>query len=205
MSHLPSEEILNVITHGIGALFSIIAVPVLLWGYGYLDSDWTDLLGVSMFCIGLLMVYCASTGYHFTLGMLKAKWRVFDHIAIFFLIGGTYTAYLLKYIEGSSAITFLLTQWAIIIIGILLKLFYTGKFEVVSTLLYVLLGWMAVLIIEPLRTSIPKEVISWLIAGGLSYSIGVVFYLFDHYKYAHTVWHVFVLGGSTFHFIGLCY
>lgn len=206
LSHLPIDEELNVLTSGLGFLLSLIGIPVLLLRYSYVDSNPKTLLGVGAFSLGLLMVYYSSTSYHYFTGQLKAKWRVFDHISIFFLIGGTYTAYILKYLgDSSTGINFLLVHWSIIAFGVIFKLFFTGRFEAFSVFLYLVLGWMVLYIITPARAVLPDDVGHWLIAGGLSYSIGVGFYLAERYKYAHPIWHLFVLGGSTFHFIGLCY
>jgi len=203
LKELPREEVLNVLTHGFGLVLFLIGVPLL-----YLKSlvgDWmvADLIGVSAFGIGLIMVYTTSTGYHYFRDLKKVKWRILDHIAIYFLIGGSYTAYILKYYNVPDGVNLLLIQWSIIGIGTILKLYYTGRFNLLSTTLYVALGWMVVPIQGPFTHVVPDHVMAWIIAGGVSYSVGVVFYLMDRYRYSHTIWHVFVLGGSLCHFLGL--
>jgi hemolysin III len=204
-AQLPIDEKWNVATHGFGLLLSLIGIPVLLWFGNYLYSSSNELVGVSIFSLGLVMVYSSSTGYHYVTGSVKYNWRIFDHISIYFLIGGTYAAYILKYLDLSLGLKFLSVQWSIILACIIFKIFYTGKFDLLSTLLYVVIGLMVLGIAEPLVESVPYEVIIWLIAGGLSYIIGVGFYLMETYKFSHPIWHLFVLGGSTCHFIGLFY
>ena len=203
-ARLPLDEKLNVATHGLGLVLSIIGIPILLWSADVYCSS-NELIGVLIFSLGLVMVYTSSTGYHYVTGIVKHRWRIFDHISIYFLIGGTYAAYVLKHLDLSLACMFLAVQWAIIFASIIFKLFYTGKFDLLSTLLYVGLGLMVVTIVEPLMASVPYEVMIWLLVGGLSYLIGVVFYLLEKYRFAHPIWHLFVLGGSTCHFVGLFY
>ncbi len=202
-AQLPIEEKWNVATHGFGLVLSLIGIPMLLWIGNYLHNWSNELIGVSIFSLGLLMVYTSSTGYHYVTGSVKHKWRIFDHISIYILIGGTYAAYVLKYLDLSMGLQFLTVQWSIIFACIIFKVFYTGKFDLLSTLLYVVLGMMVIVIAKPLKESVPYEVVIWLVAGGLSYLVGVGFYLMEKYRFTHPIWHLFVLAGSTCHFIGL--
>jgi len=203
LSHLPTVEILNVSTHGFGLLIFLIGIPLLCIKYQLVGWTWYDALGIGAFGLGLILVYTSSTGYHYSSGTCKVKWRVFDHIAILFLIGGSYTAYLLKYYNVPEGITLLVIQWSLILLGVIFKLFFTGRYNLLSTLLYVALGWMVVPILGPLSKAVPTTISPWIIAGGLSYSIGVGFYLWESFRYSHPIWHVFVLGGSLSHFLGL--
>lgn len=203
LSHLSKDEMLNVLTHGLGLLIFAIGVPLLFLKHFTLAWTKFDIIGIGAFSLGLLLVYTSSTGYHYVTGSLKVKWRVFDHIAIYFLIGGSYTAYLLKYYNVPDGINLLIVQWALIFLGVIFKLFFTGKMNILSTVLYVALGWMVIPIIGPLSMSVPSEVIPWIVSGGISYSLGVGFYLWESYRYSHPIWHVFVLGGSLCHFFGL--
>lgn len=124
-----------------------------------------------------------------------------DHISIYFLIGGSYTPLVAKFVPNS--LQFLLILWVSIAIGVVFKLFFTGKYDFVSTLSYLALGWMALLIIEPLYHNAPEKVLLQIIAGGVSYSTGVIFYVWKRYMYHHAIWHLFVLVGSFFHFLAI--
>lgn len=198
-----ADEYWNVITHGIGLLLVIPGAAFLLLRNDWSSLGWVD-LGLSLFCFGLLAVYTASTCYHLAIDEDKKQvWRIIDHIAIYFLIGGSYSAYILKYFAGSEGLGFLAIHWIIIGFGVVFKVFYTGKFEFVSTALYLLLGWMVLTIISPLLAAMPASSFYWILAGGISYSIGVVFYLRTKQVINHAIWHVFVLLGSGCHYLGL--
>ncbi len=203
LEHLPKDEVYNVLTHGFGLFIFLVGLPLLY--LKYLSRSWTgiEMLGLSAFGLGLLAVYTSSTGYHYFTGSRKIKWRILDHIAIYYLIGGSYTAYLLRYYYVSDGVMLLIIQWSIILIGTILKLYFTGKFNLLSTLLYVILGWMVLPIVGSLSEAVPMDVSLWIVAGGVSYSIGVVFYLMERLPYHHPIWHLFVLGGSLCHFLGL--
>lgn len=198
------QELANSITHGLGILLSLVGVPVLFW----LASDqslsplhWGSL---AVYGISLLMVYINSTFYH-ALWHETAKriFKILDHISIYFLIAGTTTFFVLRYTEGTVAAIFLITQWVLVFAGTFFKLFYTGRFKLLSTLLYLGLGLMVVFIIHTLWLNMPTVVFSWILAGGASYMGGVVFYLWKKLYYQHAIWHLFVLGGSVSHYIAL--
>lgn len=199
-----SEEKANYITHAIGIAFSVIAIPVMII-YAVEKSTASTIWGVSVFGFAMLMVYIASTIYHAVQQNTRRKriLRIFDHIGIFVMIGGSYTPLVIKYTDTATATVFLGSMWGIIALGSVLKLFYTGKYVLLEVLLYLALGWMVVFIINPLVANIPSQIFTYIVAGGLLYSVGVVFYLWKNLEYHHAVWHVFVLAGTVTHFFAV--
>lgn len=199
-----SEERANYITHAFGILFSLIAIPVLLI-YAAQKSSASTVWGVAVFSFGMLMVYMASTIYHAVKQNTKAKrvLRIFDHIGIFVMIGGSYTPLVIKYTDTNTATLFLGTMWSIILFGSLLKIFYTGKYLLLEVGIYLSLGWMIVFIIKPLIANMPSQIFLFILVSGIFYSIGVVFYLWKKLNYHHAVWHVFVLAGTITHFFAV--
>jgi hemolysin III len=198
------KEIANSITHGIGILFFLVASPMLM--YKAYQTSMVYFISCIVFSVGLIMVYGSSTVYHaIQKEKIKKKLRVLDHISIYMLIGGSYTPFIAKYLTNPKAGTFLMILWSIIALGVLLKFFFTGKYDFISTLSYLALGWMAVFIMRPMTQHMPDNVMWLLIAGGLSYSLGVIFYAWKKFTYHHAVWHCFVLGGSVTHYYGVWY
>ncbi len=197
------EEKLNAISHGIGILLVLVAMPFLIMKATQ-QQDSLMIWGVSIFSFGMLAVYLSSTIYHaITNPRLKRRANIIDHISIFFLIGGTYTPMILHYLAENTAAIFLTIQWSIIFAGVVLKLFYTGRYEWLSVTLYVCLGWMLVFVIKPLSATMPSTIFYWIIAGGVSYTVGVIFYVLENRKHAHNIWHLFVLAGTILHFIAI--
>lgn len=197
------EEKLNAISHGVGMLLVLIAMPFLIMKATH-RQDALMIWGVSIFSFGMLLVYLSSTIYHsLTNPRLKRRANIIDHISIFFLIGGTYTPVILHYLPGRTAAIFLTIQWSIIFAGAILKLFYTGRFEWLSITLYVAVGWMLVFVIKPLSATMPSAIFYWIIAGGLSYTTGIIFYVLENRKHAHNIWHCFVLAGTILHFVAI--
>lgn len=206
MSHrsqtLPEEKI-NAITHGLGVLFALVAIPVLFGKMRGIEA-YNANLGTIMFGLGMFAVYLSSTFYHATQTVkLKKRLHICDHVSIYFLIGGSYVPFVQAYTDAQTALIFLSIQWAIIIIGAVLKLFFLGKNEKISLLVYIVLGWSALFLFTPFSKNMPAEVFKWILIGGFSYSIGVFFYRWDKQKYAHAVWHLFVLGGTIAHYIAI--
>lgn len=197
------EEIANAITHLIGMVLVLVAIPFLIIRDIH-DFSIVGLLSTLAFIIGMLMVYTFSTLYHITKpSRLKDILNKFDHISIFFLIAGTYTPLISRYTESTFAIIFLSVMWGIVLLGIIYKIFFINKMKWFSILLYVLMGWMFVFILKPLLENMPLSVLWWIVAGGICYSIGVYFYLHNQRKYYHTIWHLFVMAGTVFHFISV--
>jgi hemolysin III len=204
MSNAESRrELANTLTHFAGLVIFLAMIPFLLikgWQPDNRALFWT----LPVFAFGLMMVYSSSTLYHFaTKPALKFKLRIWDHISIYFLIGGSYTPLVVKYLSPDYSSIFLLALWGLIAVGVIFKLFFTGKYDMISTLSYLALGWMALFIIKPIVANAPTEVLYLIVAGGLSYSIGVIFYKWKGLFYHHAIWHVFVLGGSLNHFMAV--
>ena len=192
------EEFWNAITHFIGLLGSIIGMCFLL--YTNNDLSTPSLFGVLFFGFGLLSVYLSSTLYHYVSEpVLKEKLRIFDHISIYYLIAGSYAPVCLITLLDKSGIYIFIGVCSIAIFGTIFKLFYTGKFEKLSLGLYLLMGWVIVIDIKTLFEVLEFNAIILLALSGLSYTLGTIFYSMEK-KYAHTIWHLFVIAGSSFHF-----
>ncbi|MEW4922619.1 hemolysin III family protein [Algibacter sp. 2305UL17-15] len=193
------EEKLNALSHGIGALFGSVALVFLI----VFETKKTDysLISVIIYGISIIVLFTASTIYHATKNdVRKHYFRIVDHISIYLLIAGTYTPVLLITLEQSLGWTLFYTVWGIALFGVILKLFFTGKFEIFSTLLYLVMGWLIVFDFGTLSDLIGYNGILFLFAGGLSYTVGIIFYAFDKIPYNHVIWHLFVLAGAIFHF-----
>ncbi|ALJ03676.1 hemolysin [Pseudalgibacter alginicilyticus] len=193
------EEILNSISHGLGALLGIAAL-VLLIVYDTNKTNWS-LFSVIVYGISIIVLFSASTVFHAARGeKRKHYFRIVDHISIYFLIAGTYTPICLISLEQSMGWILFYIVWGIAAFGIVLKLFFTGKFEVFSTLLYLVMGWLVVLDFSNLSTIIGDYGVLFLFAGGLSYTVGIIFYAIHKIPFNHVIWHLFVLAGAVCHF-----
>lgn len=197
------EEVFNSITHGIGALLSIAAL-VLLVVYAKSYGNANHVVSFAIFGGTLILLYSASTLYHsFQNPRIKKAFKILDHSCIYLLIAGTYTPFLLVALSGKLGWTMLGVIWLLALAGVVLKVFFVHRFKIISTIAYVLMGWIIVLAIKPLVDSLPWGGIVWLIAGGLSYTLGVIFYLWKSLPFNHAIWHLFVLGGSVCHFFAV--
>jgi hemolysin III len=200
---LHREELFNAFTHGIGAFASAAAGAVLitlaaLWGDGW------QLAAAIIFVTTLLLLYIASTLYHAARHeQLKARLKILDHCAIFLLIAGTYTPFTLLGLRDGWGWTLFAVIWVLAVLGVIFKLFFTGRFPRLSTLMYIGMGWLVVIAFEPMRQELGTGTLIWLFAGGLAYTLGTVFYHRDSLPYAHAIWHLFVLAGSAFHFVAV--
>lgn len=198
-----NEESANAISHAIGIVFCLIAMPFLLKNALQKDTM-TVFWAVLIFGVGMLMVYTSSTLYHLIyLKKYKTKLQIADHISIYFLIAGTYTPLVASFLPEKDAMKFLIFLWSFVAIGVIFKLFFTHRFKIVSVLLYLTMGWMIVFIIAPMKQNMPNDVLQWVIMGGLSYTIGVYFYVKSNKLYYHAIWHCFVLGGTVLHYIAV--
>lgn len=197
------EEIANAITHGIGVIFSIVALVLLVvFATKYKDAWYT--VSYSIYGSTLIILYMCSTLYHsFTNEKVKKMFRKFDHSSIFLLIAGTYTPFTLTILRGKLGWSILGIIWVITIVGIVLKIVCFEKMEKVSTFLYIAMGWVIVVALKSIISSLPVKGIVLLIAGGLIYTVGCIFYAKDKIPYNHAIWHVFVLGGSVCHFFSI--
>tara|TARA_B100001778_G_scaffold334674_1_gene347083 strand:- start:28 stop:648 length:621 start_codon:yes stop_codon:yes gene_type:complete len=192
------EEFWNALTHFIGLLGSVIGITYLLNTNN--DLPTLSLYGVLFFGFGLVLVYLSSTLYHYVSEpILKEKLRVFDHISIYYLIAGSYAPVCLITLLNKSGVYIFIAVCIIAVFGTIFKLFYTGKFEKLSLGLYLLMGWLIVIDIKTLFEILEFNAIILIGLSGLSYTIGTIFYSIEK-KYAHTIWHLFVIAGSTFHF-----
>ena len=193
------EEQLNAWTHGIGAALGLAAL-VLLIIYTDTTKPWS-LFSVVVYGISIIILFLASTFYHAVKGeKRKHYFRIVDHISIYLLIAGTYTPVLLISLSESIGWTLFWVVWGIAAFGVILKLFFTGKFEVFSTLLYLVMGWLIVFDFSNLSDAIGSNGVLWLFAGGLSYTVGIIFYAIQRIPYNHVIWHLFVLAGAIGHF-----
>lgn len=193
------EERLNAMTHGVGTLLGVCALILLI----VYDSNKTDysLFSVIVYGISIIILFLASALYHSVKNEKNRHlFRIIDHISIYFLIAGTYTPVLLITLKESSGWSLFYTVWGIALFGVILKLFFTGRFEIFSSLLYLFMGWLIVFDFYNLSEAIGSNGILWLFAGGLSYTIGIVFYAIRRMPYNHVVWHIFVLAGAICHF-----
>ena len=194
-----NEELWNVLTHFLGFIISIIGIPFLF----YFDNNITFLskFSVILFSFGLLLVYSSSSIYHFVLNTrIKKRLQVLDHISIYYLILGSYAPICLITLYDYSGISIFVAVLTLSIIGTLKKLFYTGKYEFISLLLYLAMGWLIIFDINSLFSLIDFNAKLLLILGGASYTFGIIFYAFDRVKYFHSIWHLFVLTGSILHY-----
>jgi hemolysin III len=198
------EEIANSVSHGLGVAAALVGTPFMLI-YVVKHGDAAFITGVSIFCATMILLYLSSTLYHaFPHGKTKRVFRVIEHSAIFLLIAGTYTPFTLGILRGPWGWTMFGIVWGIALAGVMLKAFNKVPHPFLSTGLYLLLGWVIVIAIKPLMANMQTAGLIWLLAGGLCYTIGVIFYSFDsRLKYGHFVWHLFVVAGTTCHYFAV--
>jgi hemolysin III len=197
------EEVMNAVTHGIGTLLAVAGL-VLLIVLAYLHGDFWHIVSFSIYGTTLVLLYLASTLYHsFTNERVKRIFKILDHSAIYLLIAGTYTPFTLVPLHGVLGWTIFGLVWGFAIVGIFLKVFFTGRFKLLSTLCYLGMGWFIVFAIKPLIDTLPALGMTWLLVGGLFYTLGSIFYLWKKIPYNHAIWHLFVLAGSISHFIAV--
>jgi hemolysin III len=197
------EEIANSISHGIGFLAALAATPVLLVGAVQRDSA-AAIVGASIFAATVLLLYLASTLYH-ALPKSRAKrvFRALDHGAIFLLIAGTYTPFTLGVLRGAWGWTLFGLVWGFALVGVVLKSMDALRYPVLSTAVYLLLGWLALIAVRPLWLHVPDKGLVWLLAGGIAYTGGVAFFAAGRLRYSHFLWHLCVLAGTTCHFVAV--
>lgn len=199
------HEILNSITHGAGILLGIAGLVLLLVFAATQGGGPWKIVSFSIYGFSLILMFTASTLYHGVRNRrLKNALNTFDHVSIFILIAGTYTPFLLVNLRGPWGWTLFGLIWGLAIAGVVFRLFfYTQRMWVVSTLIYLFMGWMIIIAIRQLILEVPAGGLYWLLAGGLSYSTGVVFYLLKNNRFNHVIWHLFVLGGAICHFFAI--
>jgi hemolysin III len=199
----PKEEKFNVISHAIGLVLSVVAL-VLLVVFASLEGTAKHIVSFSIYGVSLIVLYSASTFYHYSQNpKLRKRLNIFDHAAIYVLIAGTYTPFALVVLKGWVGWTIFGISWGLALAGIILKLFFTGKYDKISTFAYVLMGWLIIFAVKPLINNLPFHGLMWLLAGGIFYTVGAVLYSIKNLKYNHAIFHVFVLLGSFSHFIAV--
>lgn len=199
------EEVANAITHGIGVVLSIAAL-VLLVVYATIYGNAWHIVSFSIFGTTMLLLYTSSTLVHaFPEGKVKDLFEIFDHSSIYLFIAGTYTPIMLSVIRGPLGWTLFGIIWGIAVAGVVFKAFFVKKFLFTSTLIYILMGWVIVFAWKPMTASFPQNAIILLVAGGILYTVGTVFYVWRSFPFHHAVWHLFVLGGSVAHFFSILY
>jgi hemolysin III len=199
-----AEEIANSVSHGIGLIAAIVVAPFLI-----LDAarfgDAGYIVGTSLFAVTVVMLYLSSTLYHvLPKGKTKRLLRVFDHSTIYLLIAGTYSPFTLGVLKGTWGWTLFVLVWVLAITGITLKAFNWLSHPIVSTSLYLFMGWLILIAIKPLYESVPIPGIFWIVAGGVAYTAGVVFFAVDsRLRYGHFIWHLFVITGTACHYFAV--
>jgi hemolysin III len=199
-----TEEIANAVTHGVGAGIFAAGATVLVT-LAALRGDARHVVACSVYAVTLVLFYSVSTLYHAFRGpRLKRVFRILDHAAIYLLIAGTYTPFVLVTLRGAWGWSLFGLVWGLAVLGIVFKSLWTGRLPILSTALYVVMGWCIVVAWKPLVAALPPGGVAWLVAGGLVYSAGVAFYALDRrFRWAHPVWHVFVLAASACHFVAV--
>ena len=198
-----AEELINSITHAVGALIAIPGTVVLIVHASMLGEP-RRIVAVSIFGVTLIMLYAASTLYHTVpISRLKSRLRVFDHVAIYFLIAGTYTPFTLVALRGGWGWSLFGVVWGLALLGTVLKLFMIGRFRILSVVVYVAMGWMVIVAIRPLMEHLSAPTLRWLLAGGVAYTAGIVFYANQRLRFSHGIWHLFVLAGSVSHYVAV--
>jgi len=199
----PVEEKTNIISHAIGFILGIVALVLLVSSASLYGNAW-HIISFSIFGTSLVVLFAASTFYHSAKKPeLRNKLRVIDHVSIYILIAGTYTPFTLITLNGPIGWMIFGTAWGLALTGIILKLFFTGKYKIISTLTYVFMGWIIVFAIKPVINNLALEGLLWLFAGGMAYTVGAILYSIKKIKFNHAIFHVFVLIGSFCHFVSV--
>jgi hemolysin III len=199
------EEIVNTISHGLGVVAAIAAAPFLIY-YAAAQGDPLVIAGASVFITTVILLYLTSTLFHgLKKGNVKNWFQLFDHIAIFLLIAGTYTPFTLGVLQGTIGWVMLAVIWAVAIIGITLRIISGNSNMRLFVVFYLLMGWLIIIPIKPLINGMEPAGLLWIAAGGAAYTLGVIFYILPRRYYAHFVWHLFVLMGTASHFMAVMF
>lgn len=199
----PLEERINVLSHALGFVLSVFAFSLLVT-YASRYGGVLHILSFGVFGLSLVILYAASTLYHSTTNPARrARMRILDHAAIYVLIAGTYTPIMLVILSGKLGWVMFGISWGLALIGIVLKLFFTGQYSYASTAMYVFMGWLVIFAIKPLINNFSGDGLWWLFAGGMAYTVGAIIYSFKKIKFHHAIFHVFVLLGSACHFVSV--
>lgn len=197
------EELLNALTHGVGIIAGLAGGAALIT-LAAVFGEARQIVAASIFVTALVLLYTASTLYHAVRHeRIKSRLKIFDHCAIFVMIAGTYTPFTLISLEGSLGWTLFGVIWAMAVAGIVFKLFFTGRFQRLSTVMYVAMGWLVIVAVGPLAEALETWTLVWLFGGGVAYTVGTFFYHRPQMRYSHAIWHGFVLLGSVAHFVAV--
>ena len=197
------EELASALTHGLGATAALAGGAVLITLAAIFGNGW-QLGAAIVFGACLLLLYLASTLYHsFQHPVLKGRLKVFDHCAIYLLIAGTYTPFTLIGLRGPWGWGLFAAIWTLALAGVVFKLFYTGRFKRLSTLIYIAMGWLVLVAIKPVLAALDAWTFGWLVAGGVFYTLGTIFYHRESIPYSHAIWHLFCIAGSVCHYVAV--
>lgn len=197
------EEKLNVWSHFIGLLMSVLAMVLLIFRAIDLENVWA-MISFPVFGLSMIVLYSASTMYHYSKSpKIRYRMNIFDHAAIYVLIAGSYTPFVLVSLNGAEGYTIFSIVWSIAFVGIIFKIFFTGRFNILSTILYVAMGWLIIFSFKSLLQQLDFNGVVWLISGGVAYTLGAILYSIDKLKLNHAIFHLFVLLGTFCHFISV--
>lgn len=197
------QELVNSIIHGFGIIFGIISIPVLI-AFAIKSDNIPGVIGAAIYGFCFLQLFTFSTLYHgFQHAQAKRVFEILDHISIYFLISGTYTPFLLIYLKNTFGIALLTILWGLTALGIIFKIFFTGKWNIISTFVYIAMGCILVVGGRTFFTHIPGDVMTMILIGGGLYLVGVIFYFWEKYPYNHAVWHFFVLAAAICHYVAI--
>lgn len=198
-----NKELVNSIVHGFGIIFGIVSIPILI-AFAIKSDNTSGIIGAAIYGFCFLQLFTFSTLYHgIQHAQAKRTLEILDHISIYFLIAGTYTPFLLMYMKNSFGISLLSVLWGLTALGIIYNIFFTGKWKIISTLIYIMMGCIMIVGGRTFFESIPINILTILLIGCALYLIGVVFYLWNKYPYNHAVWHFFVLAAAVCHYVAI--
>ncbi|NNG74915.1 hemolysin III family protein [Acinetobacter sp. ANC 4277] len=199
----PQEEKINAISHALGALLAAIASIFMLIKGSYLPLG--QFIGLCVYALSLILLFAASSLYHYAESPQRRGWyKKLDHTAIYYLIAGTYTPFLSIALPTAKAQYLLIALWVIAAIGTLFKLVFIHRFQKISLIAYLAMGWLALLVMDDMQRFLNDQALTYLVIGGLAYTIGALFYALKRVRYTHAIWHVFVLIGAGSHFLAIC-
>ncbi|MEO6844984.1 MAG: hemolysin III family protein [Ginsengibacter sp.] len=197
------QELVNSIIHGFGIIFGIVSIPILI-AFAIKSNNTPGVIGAAVYGFCFLQLFTFSTLYHgFQHVEAKRVFQILDHISIYFLIAGTYTPFLLIYMKNTFGITLLVVLWGLTALGIVFKIFFTGKWNIISTIVYIVMGCILVVGGRTFFIRIPGEVMLMILIGGALYLLGVIFYLWEKYHYNHAIWHFFVLAAAVCNYVAI--
>lgn len=201
-TYAPQEERINALSHAFGAVLAVIATIMMLIKGNYLHGG--QYFGLVVYGLSMILLFSSSAIYHFSVDEKKRHWyKKLDHTAIYYLIAGTYTPFLAIAIPTAKAHYLLIALWVIAAIGTLFKLVFIHRFQKISLIAYLVMGWLAVLVMDDMKHFLPSGALKLLIIGGLAYTIGALFYALKRVRYTHAIWHIFVLIGAGSHFLAI--